>query len=64
MLRLIHIPPSPWAPPSRSAPRLSKPSALVPPHLSNRDPPYLLVGGLVFVTASEPYLQVREEGGR
>ncbi|GLI60058.1 hypothetical protein VaNZ11_001910 [Volvox africanus] len=36
---------------------LSKPTALVPPHLSNRDPPYLIVGGLVFTTASEPYLQ-------
>ncbi|GIM06582.1 hypothetical protein Vretimale_10808 [Volvox reticuliferus] len=36
---------------------LSKPAALVPPHLSNRDPPYLIVGGLVFTTASEPYLQ-------
>ncbi|KAG2497712.1 hypothetical protein HYH03_004449 [Edaphochlamys debaryana] len=36
---------------------LSKPKALVPPHLSNRDPPYLVVGGLVFTTASEPYLQ-------
>ncbi|KAG2424070.1 hypothetical protein HYH02_015249 [Chlamydomonas schloesseri] len=36
---------------------LSKPAALVPPHLANRDPSYLLVGGLVFTAASEPYLQ-------
>ncbi|KXZ44654.1 hypothetical protein GPECTOR_64g148 [Gonium pectorale] len=36
---------------------LSKPTSLVPPHLSNRDPPFLIVGGLVFTTASEPYLQ-------
>ncbi|GFR40455.1 hypothetical protein Agub_g1013 [Astrephomene gubernaculifera] len=36
---------------------LSKPAALVPAHLSNRDPPYLVVGGLVFTPACEPYLQ-------
>jgi hypothetical protein len=30
---------------------------LVPPHLSNRNPSYFLVGGLVFTVACEPYLQ-------
>jgi hypothetical protein len=58
----------PWlvTPPARShalsPARLSKPAQLVPPHLSNRDPAYLIVGGLVFVAASEPYLQVGVTG--
>lgn len=30
---------------------------LVPPHLSNRNPSYFLVGGLVFTVACEPYLE-------
>ncbi len=37
--------------------RLSKPTQLVPPHLSNVDPAYFLVSGLVFTTANEPYLE-------
>ncbi|KIZ00510.1 hypothetical protein MNEG_7454 [Monoraphidium neglectum] len=37
--------------------KLSKPAALVPPHLGNRDPSYFLVSGLVFVACSEPYLE-------
>jgi len=36
---------------------LSKPAALVPPHISNRDPSYFIVAGLVFTVACEPYLQ-------
>jgi len=37
--------------------RLSKPAALIPPHLCNRDPSYFIVAGLVFTAVSEPYLQ-------
>eukprot|EP00775_Hariotina_reticulata_P011314 gene11314-11464_t len=36
---------------------LSRPGVLVPPHLSNRDPSYLVVSGLVFTVACEPYLE-------
>lgn len=36
---------------------LSKPAALVPPHISNRDPSYFICGGLVFTAVCEPYLQ-------
>ncbi|MEW5317074.1 MAG: hypothetical protein WDW38_008405 [Sanguina aurantia] len=35
---------------------LSKPKALIPPHISNADPSYLIVGGLVFTVCLEPYL--------
>ena len=36
---------------------LSRPSPLVPLHLGGADPAYLVVAGLVFTPASEPYLQ-------
>lgn len=36
--------------------RLSRPGTLIPPHLSNRDPSYFLVSGLVFTVVNEPYL--------
>eukprot|EP00878_Enallax_costatus_P022522 GHUV01023896.1.p1 GENE.GHUV01023896.1~~GHUV01023896.1.p1 ORF type:complete len:352 (+),score=75.57 GHUV01023896.1:1558-2613(+) len=35
---------------------LSRPGTLIPPHLSNRDPSYFLVSGLVFTVVNEPYL--------
>jgi hypothetical protein len=41
---------------------LSKPAALVPPHLENRDPSYFIVSGLVLVACSEPFLEA-EYGG-
>lgn len=37
--------------------KLSEPTFLVPPHLSAGDPAYLVVSGLVFTVASEPYLE-------
>jgi len=37
--------------------RLCKPMALVPPHLSNQDPSYFVVSGLVFTTTNVPYLE-------
>ncbi|GBF92582.1 protease Do-like [Raphidocelis subcapitata] len=37
--------------------KLSKPAALVPPHLENRDPSYFIVSGLVLVACSEPFLE-------
>eukprot|EP00879_Flechtneria_rotunda_P011648 GHRR01012168.1.p2 GENE.GHRR01012168.1~~GHRR01012168.1.p2 ORF type:complete len:166 (-),score=14.90 GHRR01012168.1:2427-2924(-) len=37
--------------------RLSRPGVLIPAHLSNRDPSYFLVSGLVFTVACEPYLE-------
>jgi hypothetical protein len=40
-----------------AAHRLSRPGVLVPPHLSNSNPSYFLVGGLVFTVACEPYLE-------
>jgi S1-C subfamily serine protease len=36
---------------------LSRPQPLVPPHLNNQDPDYLVLGGLVFVSLHEPYLE-------
>jgi S1-C subfamily serine protease len=36
---------------------LSRPQPLVPPHLNNQDPDYLVLGGLVFVALHEPYLE-------
>eukprot|EP00879_Flechtneria_rotunda_P023379 GHRR01024729.1.p1 GENE.GHRR01024729.1~~GHRR01024729.1.p1 ORF type:complete len:243 (+),score=69.46 GHRR01024729.1:202-930(+) len=36
---------------------LSRPGVLIPAHLSNRDPSYFLVSGLVFTVACEPYLE-------
>lgn len=36
--------------------QLSRPAQLVPAHISNRDPSYLMVGGLVFTPCNEPYL--------
>lgn len=36
--------------------KLSKPTSLVPSHISNRDPSYFMVAGLVFTPCSEPYL--------
>ena len=36
---------------------LSRPEPLVPLHLAGDDPQYLVVAGLVFTPASEPYLQ-------
>lgn len=36
---------------------LSKPAQLVAPHLSNKDPSYFLVSGLVFTACCEPYLE-------
>jgi hypothetical protein len=35
---------------------VSIPRKLVPPHLENRPPPYLIVAGLVFTTLSVPYM--------
>jgi hypothetical protein len=35
---------------------LAAPSFLVPPHLASRDPSYFVLSGLVFTTATEPYL--------
>ena len=36
---------------------LAKPKPLVPAHIDNSDPDYLVVAGLVFTPASEPYLE-------
>lgn len=52
----VHLQPT-HSEPSYAPPRLSKPSDLVPAHLSNRNPSYFLVGGLVFTVACEPYLE-------
>lgn len=41
---------------------LSRPSQLVPAHLSNHDPSYFLISGLLFTTCNEPYLMVSREG--
>ena len=37
--------------------RLLKANQLVPSHLSNRDPSYFIVAGLVFTVCNEPYLE-------
>lgn len=36
---------------------LSQPAPLIPPHLGGRTPSYLVVAGLVFTPASEPFLE-------
>jgi hypothetical protein len=54
--------PPPTHPPPVPPSRLSKPSRLVPAHISNKDPSYLVAGGLVFTVCTEPYLQ-SEYGG-
>ena len=42
--------------------KLMRPDALVPRHLAGADPAFLVVAGLVFTPASEPYLEVRGGG--
>lgn len=36
---------------------LMRPAALVPHHLNGKDPSYLVIAGVVFTVASEPYFQ-------
>jgi len=36
--------------------QLSKPTNMVPSHLNGNDPSYFILAGLVFISASEPYL--------